>query len=71
MQAVTSLQQQESILVLPLHHQQAADELGGDLLRGAAEEGLGGAKRAWWLWEWICEVLLMAVKGTGAIGHNE
>ena len=57
--------------MLPLHHQQAADELGGDLLRGAAEEGLGGAKRAWWLWEWICEVLLMAVKGTGAIGHNE
>ena len=38
-------------------HQQAADELGGNLLGGAGEEGLvvvvGGAGRAWWLWEWL------------------
>ena len=35
-------------------HQQAADEVGGDLLGGAGEEGLGevlgGLGRAWWLW---------------------
>jgi len=42
-------------------HQQAADELGGNLLGGAGEEGwgemlwqlLGEAGRAWWLWEWL------------------
>jgi len=38
-------------------HQQAADELGGDLLGGAGEGGLGElvgvAGRGWWLWEWI------------------
>jgi len=35
-------------------HQQAADQLGGDDLNGAGEEGwgevLGGS---WWLWEWL------------------
>jgi len=40
-------------------HQQAADELGGNLLGGAGEEGLGevleAAGRSWWLWVWLCE----------------
>jgi len=35
----------------------AADELGGNLLGGTGEECLGkvlgGAGRAWWLWEWL------------------
>jgi len=33
-------------------HQQAADELGGDQLGGAGEEGLGEVLGgSWWLWE--------------------
>jgi len=35
-------------------HQQAADELGGDDLSGAGEEGLGEVLRgSWWLREWL------------------
>jgi hypothetical protein len=38
-------------------HQQAADELGGNLLGAAGEEGLGevlGRRGwSWWLWEWL------------------
>jgi len=34
--------------------QQAADELGGDQLGGAGEEGLGELLGgSWWLWEWL------------------
>jgi hypothetical protein len=41
-------------------HQQAADELRGNLLGWAAEERIGGGVgRAWaWLWEWLREVVL-------------
>jgi len=35
-------------------HQQAANQLGGDQLGGAGEEGWGGELgRSWWLWEWL------------------
>ena len=42
-------------------HQQAPDELGGNLLclSGRRRRG-GGAGRAWWLWEWLCEEVLRA-----------
>ena len=31
---------------------------GQQLWRGRAEEGLGGAERSWWLWEWLCMEVL-------------
>ena len=34
---------------------QAADQLGGNLLGGAGEEGLREGLRDWWLWEWLEE----------------
>ena len=35
-------------------HQQAADQLGGNELGGAGEEGLGEVLGwSWWLWEWL------------------
>jgi len=35
-------------------HQQAADQLGCNLLGGAGEEGWRGCwEGAWWLWEWL------------------
>ena len=47
--------QQLTIRLAP--HQQAADELGGNLLGVAGVEGLGevlgGLGRAWWLWGWL------------------
>ncbi len=49
-------------------HQKAANELRAHLLGGAAEEGLGegwevlgGAGRAWWLWEWLCDEVLLEI----------
>ena len=53
-------------------HQQAADEVGGNLLGGAAEEGvgegLGGLGRAIWLWEWLDGGVLRVADGTTAAG---
>jgi hypothetical protein len=50
-------------------HQQAADELGGNLLGGAGVEGLGevlgGLGWAWWLWEWLCEGVLRSADSSG------
>lgn len=43
-------------------HQQATDQLGGHLLGGAGEEGVGEVlgeacsptmKLSWWIWEWL------------------
>ena len=52
-------------------HQQVADELGGNLLGGAAEEGAwevyGGA---WWLWEWFGEEELTTFGGWAILGHS-
>jgi len=40
-------------------HQQAADELGCNLLGGAGEEALGEVLGgSWWLWEWLGGVAL-------------
>ena len=48
-------------------HQQAADQLGGNLLcLGGRRRIGGGAGRAWWLWVWLREeVLRSADKGAG------
>jgi hypothetical protein len=53
-------------------YQQAANQLGGNLLGGAGEkrfgEMLGGAGRVWWLWEWLCEVVLRNADRTAVAG---
>jgi hypothetical protein len=53
-------------------HQQAADEVGGNLLGGAGEEVLGevlgGAGRVWWLWEWLDEEVLRDADRTAMAG---
>ena len=52
-------------------HQQAADQLGGNLLGGAGEEGLGEALGGrGWLWEWLCVEMLRAANRSGAVGDN-
>ena len=47
----------QQLATLLARHQQAADQLGGDLLGGAGEEGfwevLGGLGWAGWLLEWL------------------
>ena len=51
-----------------MFYQQAADELGGNLLGAAGEEGLVEVLRglgwAGWLWEWLCEVVLRDADGS-------
>jgi hypothetical protein len=56
-------------------HQHAVDELGGDLLGWAAEEGLVEVLRGlgWtgWLWEWLFEEMLNNADGDSWIGDDE
>jgi hypothetical protein len=47
--------------------QQIADELGGNMLGGAAEVW-GGAGRLWWLWEWLDEKVLRGADRTAVTG---
>ena len=49
--------------------QQAADELGGDDLGGAAEEGLGELLGgSWCLWEWLCMEVMRSAERAGKVG---
>ena len=45
-------------------HQQATDELGGTTSAGRTKKDWGRAGREWWLWEWLCGVVLRAYCGT-------
>jgi hypothetical protein len=55
-------------------HQQAADQLRGNHLGRASEEGvgevLGVAGRAWWLWGWLCEEVLRDAEGGTKVGYK-
>ena len=58
-----------------MFHQQAADELGGNLIGGAGEEGLVEVLRGlgWtgWLWEWLFEEMLNSADGDSLIGDDK
>ena len=58
-------------------HQQAPDELGGDNLGGAGEEGVGvllgergGYWRARWLWGCLCMEVLRSADRAGKVGYK-